>query len=82
MSDRAPRLGDTIDDYCSRCKLLLNHAVVGMAGDQVKKVRCRTCRDEHAYRQGKAGRKKDKVAALFEEVLRGRPKDTDDSDPR
>lgn len=74
MSTRPPRLGDMIDDYCTRCRLLLNHAVVGMVGDEVKKVRCLTCRNEHPYRHGRGGkRKKDSVQALFEEVLRGMP---------
>ena len=29
MSDEL-KLGDTIDDYCSRCQLLMNHYVVSM----------------------------------------------------
>ncbi len=32
------RLGDEIDDYCPRCKLLLNHAVASMVGSTVVKV--------------------------------------------
>jgi hypothetical protein len=32
MIDRPTRLGDTIDDYCSRCKLVLDHARHGKAG--------------------------------------------------
>jgi len=73
MTTRPPRLGDTIDDYCSRCRLLLNHAVVGMVGEEVRKVRCLTCHNEHSYRHGQAGRRsKDAVSSLFEQVLRGR----------
>jgi hypothetical protein len=67
-------LGDVVDDYCSRCRLLMNHGVVGMVGDEIKKVRCLTCQGEHTYRHGKAARrKKDGVEALFEQVLRGMP---------
>lgn len=47
------RLGDYIDDYCSRCKFVSDHAVVAMVGEEVKKVRCRTCNNEHNYRGGK-----------------------------
>ena len=35
MSDRAPRLGDVIDDYCPRCRLLLNHDVTSLFEEQV-----------------------------------------------
>ena len=31
MADRSPRLGDVIDDYCPRCRLLLNHDVASLA---------------------------------------------------
>jgi len=50
------RLGDVIDDYCSRCKLSTNHSVVSMLGEEVKKVRCRTCDHEHNYRRNKGGK--------------------------
>ena len=42
MPDRAPRLGDVIDDYCPRCRLLLNHDVTSLFADEVAKVTCRT----------------------------------------
>jgi len=42
MEGRRIRLGDVIDDYCTRCGLLMNHGVVGMIGDDVRKVRCNT----------------------------------------
>lgn len=49
------RLGDDIDDYCSRCKLSTTHAVVSMVGEEVQKIRCRTCNHEHNYRKNKGG---------------------------
>ena len=51
MSDRPPRLGDVIDDYCPRCRLLLNHDVASLTGDVVAKVTCRTCHNTHDFRQ-------------------------------
>lgn len=63
------RLGDIIDDYCSRCRLLTNHSVVSLLGEQVKKVRCRTCSHEHDYRHGRGGRKKSSQPSAFEQVL-------------
>jgi hypothetical protein len=50
MSDRAPRLGDVIDDYCPRCRLLLNHDVTSLFEGAVAKVTCRTCHNAHDYR--------------------------------
>lgn len=44
------RLGDIIDDYCVKCKRIMNHAVVSMLGDDPAKVRCRTCYSDHDYR--------------------------------
>src|SRR3989337_231481 len=62
------RLGDLIDDHCTRCHRLTDHSVVAMVGDEVKKVRCRTCNHEHDYRHGKGGQKKAKLSA-YEQVL-------------
>lgn len=66
----APRLGDLIDDYCPRCRLLLNHAVASIMESQVVKVICKTCYTEHAYRHGENGKKKTAPrTTLFDQVL-------------
>ena len=67
MSDH--RLGDIIDDHCSRCHMLTNHSVVAIVGEEVKKVRCRTCNHEHDYRHGKGGKKKTAKLSAYEQVL-------------
>jgi hypothetical protein len=68
------RLGDLIDDYCPRCRLLLDHSVASMVGEQVAKVVCRTCFNEHPYRHGKAGKKKKSdVESLMAELLARAP---------
>ena len=70
------RLGDLIDDYCPRCRLLLNHAVASMMESQVVKVICQTCHNEHAYRYGQGGKEKKKSnprATLFDQVLASAP---------
>lgn len=80
MSDdqRKVRLGDVVDDYCPRCRLLMNHGVVGMVGEEIRKVRCNTCLSEHVYRHGKLpARRKNATGKLFEEVLKGIKPDTD-----
>jgi hypothetical protein len=72
MEQRRVRLGDVIDDYCPRCRLVMNHGVVGMIDDDVKKVRCNTCLSEHQFRHGKLpARRRNEKGKLFEEVLKG-----------
>ena len=44
------RLGDIIDDYCIKCKRIMNHAVVSIIEECPAKVRCRTCYNDHDYR--------------------------------
>jgi len=73
MDPRRVRLGDVIDDYCSRCRLVMNHGVVGMVGDEVKKVRCNTCLSEHQFRHGQLpARRKNEADKLFREILKGK----------
>lgn len=71
MVEQEYRLGDLIDDYCLRCKLLLNHAIASLVDGQVIKVICQTCFTEHAYRRGEGGKKKllHPRATLFDQVL-------------
>lgn len=65
------RLGDIIDDYCVKCKRIMNHAVVSLLNDEPAKVRCRTCHGDHDYRHEIAPPTKADLrkAALFKEVL-------------
>ena len=72
MADRPVRLGDVIDDYCLRCRLLLNHDVASLLGTEVAKVTCRTCHNTHDYRKGdvpKRKAKKDGKQQLMDQVL-------------
>jgi hypothetical protein len=79
LDDRAPRLGDVIDDYCPRCRLLLNHDVTSLFGEAVAKVTCRTCHNAHDYRHAqvpakrKTSRAPDKKS-LIDQVLASMPK--------
>ena len=78
MSDRAPKLGDVIDDYCPRCRLLLNHDVTSLFEGEVAKVTCRTCHNAHDYRHAqvptKRRSKKGDKKTLMEQVLASMPK--------
>ena len=66
------RLGDDIDDYCVRCKRVMNHAVVSVLNGAAAKVRCRTCHSDHDFRNEQAPPPKVDLRkqALFNEVLK------------
>lgn len=68
---RASRLGDDIDDFCVKCKRVMNHAVVSLLNDQPAKVRCRTCHSDHDFRNEQPPPPKvdPRKAALFNQVL-------------
>jgi hypothetical protein len=53
MTQRRPRLGDILDDYCPRERRITNHAVVAMVEDAVKQTRCTTCDTEHEFKHAK-----------------------------
>ena len=68
---REPRLGDIIDDFCVKCKRIMNHAVVSIVNQEPAKVRCRTCHNDHDYRHEIPPPPKvdPRKAALFNQVL-------------
>ena len=68
---RAARLGDDIDDFCVKCKRVMNHAVVSILNDEPAKVRCRTCHSDHDFRREQPPPPKvdPRKAALFNQVL-------------
>ena len=78
MPDRPPRLGDVVDDYCPRCRLLLNHDVASLFEATVAKVTCRTCFNTHDYRNAQVptkrkAKKGDDPKSLMEQVLSSMP---------
>ncbi len=70
LDNQPPRLGDLIDDYCPRCKRLLNHAIASFVDDRVVKVICQTCHTEHPFLEGKEKKKAPKASSsAFNQVL-------------
>ncbi|MGB7760266.1 MAG: hypothetical protein WBL61_10585 [Bryobacteraceae bacterium] len=69
---REPRLGDDIDDYCVRCKRIMNHSIVSVINAEPAKVRCRICHSDHDFRHEQAPPPKvdARKQALFNEVLK------------
>ena len=68
---REHRLGDIIDDFCVKCKQIMNHQIVSILNAEPAKVRCRTCHTDHDYRHEQAPPPKvdARKQALFQEVL-------------
>jgi hypothetical protein len=48
-----PAVGSDVEAYCTKCKMVLAHAVVAMEGAKPRRVRCNTCNGEHNYRAAK-----------------------------
>jgi len=46
--------GMEVDAWCTKCKLDLNHRIIAMEGDTIKRVECLTCRGHHNYRRPKS----------------------------
>ena len=69
---REPRLGDDIDDFCVRCKRVMNHAIVSVVNGEPAKVRCRTCHNDHDFRHEQPPPPKVDLRkqALFNEALK------------
>ncbi len=42
--------GENIASYCTKCKLVVDHAIVAMDGEAIVKVKCKTCGSAHKYR--------------------------------
>lgn len=68
----AYRVGDEMDDYCTRCHRLTNHTVAALVGAEVATATCRTCGFQHRYKGGKAPARAAKAkASAFDQVLAG-----------
>jgi RNase P subunit RPR2 len=42
--------GENIASYCTKCKIVIDHAIVAMDGETIVKVKCKTCGGAHKYR--------------------------------
>ncbi len=46
--------GENIASFCTKCKLVLDHAIIAMDGEAIAKVKCKTCGSAHKYRSSAA----------------------------
>ena len=51
-------VGENIDAYCLKCKLVLAHLILFKVDGVVNRVKCKTCGAEHKYRGTVPGAKK------------------------
>jgi uncharacterized Zn finger protein len=42
--------GKSIESYCGRCKVNLDHTIMSMDGTAVARVRCKSCGSTHKFR--------------------------------
>jgi hypothetical protein len=42
--------GDSIDAWCTKCKLELEHTIIAMVNNTPGRVQCNTCKGQHNYR--------------------------------
>jgi hypothetical protein len=56
------KVGGDVDGYCTKCKMILGHTVLAIWAGQIKRVRCNTCKGEHAYHRGEPGTASPKVS--------------------
>lgn len=64
-------VGDNIDSYCLKCKLVLAHVILFKVDGVVNRVKCKTCGAEHKYRATVPGLKK-AAAVRIPGAARGR----------
>ena len=68
------RLGDDIDDWCTRCRGIATHTVANIYDGEILAVVCKACLSQHKFRHGKGGKSKSKERQkLLDEVLKSAP---------
>lgn len=48
-------VGQNVDGWCTKCKLILAHTIEAMVGERVSRVHCNTCGAQHAWRANPPG---------------------------
>jgi len=43
-------VGESVVSYCMKCKLSLEHIIIVMDGEDIAKVKCKTCLSLHKFR--------------------------------
>src|SRR6185295_11853233 len=51
FDDETEEVGQEIEAFCPRCKADTTHTVVSRYEDEIRRVKCNTCEDVHAFRR-------------------------------
>ena len=51
------KVGDNVDSWCTKCKLVLAHTIEVLVGSDIKRVCCNTCKGKHQYKPHPPGTK-------------------------
>jgi hypothetical protein len=69
-------VGDKIDAWCGRCRLMLRHTIEVITGEKIGRVNCNSCKGRHLYRAQQPKTRGAAAAATrerkYELLVRGR----------
>jgi len=54
MNRKSITAGDIVESHCTKCRKIMNHTVVALAGEKIARVECNTCHGVHNFRGPKA----------------------------
>jgi len=49
------KVGDNVDGWCGKCKMVLAHTIEAMVGTKPARVTCNTCRSQHSHKPNPPG---------------------------
>lgn len=50
MAKILSNIGENIDGWCTRCKMMLRHTIEAVVAGKITRVHCNTCQGRHVYR--------------------------------
>lgn len=56
--------GRNIESYCTKCRLNLDHTIMATSGEEIARVRCKTCGTSHKFKGLADARKIGKPRAI------------------
>src|SRR4051794_39940197 len=86
MNTATAKVGGEVDAMCNKCKMVLAHTILAMVGPKIARVRCETCKSEHAYRgiqpmKVKSARARNAASAKPEKVILSFAQQIEGKDP-
>lgn len=73
FDDEQEDVGQEIEAYCARCKTDTPHTVVSRYEDEIRRVRCNTCEDIHAFRKPRGEDAEEPEAPVRKKAVKAKP---------